>query len=209
MKIETLSVGFLGTNCYIAYDGSEAVVIDPGADGRRILAKAEELGVDVKYILLTHGHFDHVLAVSEIKEKTGAPLVSTEGERLRLSDAEVSGHTMLRNRVFIPLKADIEVSDGMTMQVGDMTFRFMATPGHTEGSVCIICDDVIFSGDTLFEGTCGRCDLIGGDMNEMMKSLALLHDMPGDYRVLPGHGGETTLSHERETNMYMAEAILR
>ena len=206
MTIETMAVGFLGTNCYLVYSGDQAVVIDPGADAEKILERVEALSLKIEYILLTHAHFDHVLAVSEIIKKTGATLVSTEGERLRLTDAEVSGHTMLRNREFIPLCADREVSDGEKITVGDMIFEFMLTPGHTEGSVCILCGDVMFSGDTLFAGTCGRCDLSGGDIGQMMKSLKKLFLLPGDFRVLSGHGEETTLSHERVTNMYMIEA---
>lgn len=206
MKTETFVVGFLNTNCYLVYDGEDAVVIDPGSEAERILNRADELGVKIRYIFLTHGHFDHTLAVREIKDATGAPLVSTAGERVRLSDEETSGHTMLRHREFVPLKADIEVSDGEKMTVGNMTFEFMATPGHTEGSVCIICEDTMFSGDTLFEGSCGRCDLIGGDISQMMKSLKKLYELPGEFRVLSGHGAETTLSRERVTNMYMAEA---
>ncbi len=206
MTVETMTVGFLGTNCYLVYSGDKAVVIDPGADAERILKRAEELSLKIEYIFLTHAHFDHVLAVSEIIKRTGASLVSTEGERLRLTDAEVSGHTMLRNREFIPLCADREVTNGEKITVADMTFEFIITPGHTEGSVCILCGDVMFSGDTLFAGTCGRCDLAGGDIGEMMKSLKRLLLLPGDFRVLSGHGEETTLSRERETNMYMIEA---
>lgn len=209
MKTETLVVGFLNTNCYLVYDGGDAVVIDPGAEAERILARSRELNVKIRYILLTHGHFDHTLAVRELKEATGAPLVTTSGERARLSDAEISGHTMLRHREFVPLTADIEVSDGEKMTVGNMTFEFLLTPGHTEGSVCIICGDTMFSGDTLFEGTCGRCDLIGGNIGQMMASLKRLYELPGDFRVLSGHGEETTLSRERAENMYMAEAARR
>ncbi len=209
MKTETFVVGFLNTNCYLVYDGEDAVVIDPGAEADRILSRASELNVKIRYIFLTHGHFDHTLAVREIKDATAAPLVATAGERARLSDAEISGHTMLRHREFIPLEADIEVSDGEKLTVGSMTFEFMATPGHTEGSVCILCEDAMFSGDTLFEGTCGRCDLIGGDIGQMMASLKKLYELPRDFKVLSGHGEETTLSRERATNMYMAEAARR
>ena len=209
MKTETFVVGFLNTNCYLVHDGADAVVIDPGAEAERILARASELGVKIRYIFLTHGHFDHTLAVREIKETTGAQLVSTAGERVRLSDEETSGHTMLRHREFVPLAADIEVSDGEKMTVGSMTFEFMTTPGHTEGSVCIICEDTMFAGDTLFAGTCGRCDLIGGDISQMMASLKKIYELADDYRVLSGHGEETTLSRERVTNMYMAEAARR
>ncbi len=209
MKTETFVVGFLNTNCYLAYDGEDAVVIDPGAEAERILSRASELGVKIRYIFLTHGHFDHTLAVDKIKKATGAPLVTTAGERFRLTDAETSGHTVLRHREFLPLTADIEVSDGEKLTVGNMTFEFMLTPGHTEGSVCIICEDTMFAGDTLFAGTCGRCDLIGGDIAQMMVSLKKLYELPGDFRVLSGHGEETTLSRERATNTYMAEAARR
>lgn len=209
MKVETFVVGFLGTNCYIAHDGKCAVVIDPGADADRILEFLESEGLLLSHILLTHAHFDHVLAVDEIKKETGAVLVSTVGERERLRSAEISGHTMLKRREFIPLAADIEVSDGEELTVGEMAFKFIATPGHTEGSVCIICEDTMFSGDTLFAGTCGRCDLIGGSIDEMMKSLKLLSELLCDYKVLPGHGEATTLSGEKLTNPYMAEAVKR
>ncbi len=209
MNIEAFVVGFLGTNCYLVHDGKSAVIIDPGADGERILARAEDLGVKIEYVFLTHGHFDHTMSVKGITDKTGARLVSTEGERLRLTDASVSGHTMLRNREFTPLYADVEVRDGEIITVGDMKFMFLITPGHTEGSVCIMAEDVIFSGDTLFKGTCGRCDLAGGDISDMFKSLRRLYELSGDYRVLPGHEEETTLSRERTENPYMAEAIRR
>lgn len=209
MNIETFAVGFLGTNCYLVHDGKSAVVIDPGADGDKIIERAQELGVKIEYIFLTHGHFDHTLSVKEIADETGAKIVSTSGEKARLSDAEISGHTMLRRREFTPLEADVEVRDGEIMTVGDMKFMFLITPGHTEGSVCIIAEDVMFSGDTLFAGTCGRCDLAGGDIEKMFLSLRRLYELAGDYRVLPGHEGETTLSRERAENPYMAEAVRR
>lgn len=209
MKTETFAVGFLGTNCYLVYDGKDAVIIDPGAEAERILGRVAELDLKVRYIFLTHGHFDHTLAVREIADATGAPIVSTSGERARLLDEEISGHTMLRTREFIPLTADIEVTDGEEMTVGNMTFRFLLTPGHTEGSVCIFCEDTMFSGDTLFAGTCGRCDLIGGDIGQMLASLKRLYNLEGDFRILSGHGEETTLLREREENMYMTEAARR
>lgn len=209
MKVETLVVGFIDTNCYIAHDGKNAVVIDPGADAERILAKAEELGVAISHIFLTHAHFDHVLAVSEIIKKTGAKLVANIGERKRMCDAELSGHTALRRREFIPLYADIEIAESGSIDVGEMHFEFVRTPGHTEGSMCIICDDTMFSGDTLFAGTCGRCDLAGGDYEEMLRTLKKLYLIEGDYKVLPGHESATTLSHERIYNPYMAEAMRR
>lgn len=207
MKVETLVVGFINTNCYLVHDGKSAVVIDPGADAERIMAKAEALGVEIHYVFLTHAHFDHVLAVSEIIEKTGAKLVANVGERERMCSAELSGQTALRRREFVPLYADIEILESGNLKVGEMKFTFIRTPGHTEGSMCIICEDTMFSGDTIFAGTCGRCDLAGGDYSEMLVSLRKLYELPGDYKVLPGHEESTTLSHERVYNPYMAEAM--
>lgn len=209
MKVETLVVGFINTNCYIAHDGREAVVIDPGANAEQIIAKADELGVSIRYIFLTHAHFDHVLAVDEIIKKTGAKLVANAGERERLRDAELSGQNVLRRRDFTALYADVEIASEGAMDIGEMHFEFISTPGHTEGSMCIICEDTMFSGDTLFAGTCGRCDLAGGDYGEMLSSLRKLYELPGDYKVLPGHEQATTLSHERVYNPYMAEAMRR
>lgn len=207
MKVETIVVGFLNTNCYIAHDGKEAVVIDPGANAAEIISTAEALGVTISHIFLTHAHFDHVLAADELIKKTGAKLVANAAERGRMCDASLSGQTMLRRREFVPLYADIEIAQSGAIDVGEMHFEFILTPGHTEGSMCIICEDTIFSGDTLFAGTCGRCDLEGGDYAEMLKSLKKLYETEGDYKVLPGHEGATTLSYERANNPYMAEAM--
>ncbi len=207
MNIKTIPVGFLGTNCYLVHDDCDAVVIDPGANAEGILAAAENCGVTIKCIFLTHAHFDHVLAVSEIQKRTGAKLLANAGERKRMCDPELSGHTSLRNREFTPIYADIEIAERGAIDIGRMHFEFIRTPGHTEGSMCIICDNVMFSGDTLFKETCGRCDLAGGDYAEMLRSLKMLSELPGDLRVLPGHESETTLSHERVYNPYMAEAM--
>ncbi len=207
MEFKTLVVGFINTNCYILDDGHHAVVIDPGAGADKILNEIESRGLSLEYIFLTHAHFDHVLAVNEVVKATGAKVVAHRNERYRLSDAEVSGHTVLKTRKFEPVFADIEIEDGAQIDVGEMHFEFVLTPGHTEGSVCIICEDMMFTGDTLFYGNCGRCDLIGGDYNEMLKSLRRLYELSGDYKVYPGHGESTMLSHERGSNIYMAEAI--
>ncbi len=209
MNIETIPVGFLGTNCYLVHDGNEAVVIDPGADAEKILTAAQAAGVAINYIFLTHAHFDHVLAVSDIQKKTGAVLVANTGERERMRDAYLSGGASFGEQKFTPLYADVEIDERGVIDVGKMRFEFIRTPGHTEGSMCIICDNVVFSGDTVFAGTCGRCDLPGGDYEEILRSLKLLYELPGDMRVLPGHERETTLSHERVYNPYMAEAMRR
>ncbi len=207
MNVKTVSVGLLGTNCYIAYSADSAVIIDPGAEPEKILCEVEKLGVTVSHIFLTHAHFDHVMAASEIMEKTGAALCASVFERKRLHDRELSGISMIGGYDFTPLACDVEIEDGAVISVGDMSFKFLLTPGHTEGSLCIFCDDTVFSGDTLFAGSCGRCDLGGGSFENMMKSLKLLYEIDGDYKVLPGHGGATSLEYERKRNPYIAEAI--
>ncbi|MBQ6845761.1 MAG: MBL fold metallo-hydrolase [Oscillospiraceae bacterium] len=209
MEVKTIPVGNLGTNCYIVFSGKNAVVIDPGDDAKVILKETEALGVQVSYIFLTHGHFDHILAVNELTNATNAKVAAGALEYERLSSAYLSGLSLMGVGEFDPITADMEISDGGFLDVGDMHFEFLHTPGHTEGSFCIFCDDVMFSGDTLFAGTCGRCDLPGGDISGMFASLKKLYLLPGDFKVYPGHGESTLLSEERIFNPYMAEAMRR
>ena len=209
MEVKTVPVGNLGTNCYIAYSEKNAVVIDPGDDCEKILSEIKKLGVEVSHILLTHAHFDHVLSVNALKNATNAKVMAGKAERERLSSAYLSGLSLMGAGKFDPVAADACIADGDTLDVGEMHFEFLHTPGHTEGSLCIFCDGVMFSGDTLFAGTCGRCDLPGGDIAEMFSSLKRLYLLPGDFKVYPGHGESTLLSEERIFNPYMAEAMRR
>ena len=110
---------------------------------------------------------------------------------------------------YVEVTPDVILKDGDKIQVGELTFDVINTPGHSNGSICIVCEDVIFAGDTLFKGTCGRCDLVNGDLNKMYVSLKKLADLPGDYRVLPGHESPTTLEYERHSNEYMMDAMKR
>ena len=207
MIIETIKVGYLQTNCYVVYDDlGEAAVIDPGADAGKILRILKEKSLKLKYILLTHGHFDHILAVPEIKEATGAEVVITEGDAhaLRASDKSLASMVKVDQ---VSIDQDITAENGSTYEVGSMRFTYLLTPGHTPGSAVIICGNIIFSGDTLFAGDCGRCDLPGGDYAEMLRSLRKLNSLVGDYIVYPGHEESTTLSRERSYNINMLEAI--
>lgn len=207
MKIETLVVGYLKTNCYVVYDGSgNAAVIDPGADADRILDFLREKSLDLKYIFLTHGHFDHIMAVPELKNSTGAKVVIAEGDAESLKRADRS----LANMVSMdqqPVEPDLLATDGSCYEIGEMRFTYILTPGHTPGSAVIICGNAMFSGDTLFEDDCGRCDLPGGDYAEMLRSLRKLYALVGDYDVYPGHDVKTTLSRERSYNVNMLEAV--
>jgi hydroxyacylglutathione hydrolase len=207
MNIETLIVGHLRTNCYVVYNESGgAAVIDPGADADKICKFLNEKSLELKYIFLTHGHFDHIMAVPELKDITGAKVVIAEGdaEALRQADRSLAN---LVNMNQLPIEPDFLATDGSCYEIGDMRFTYLLTPGHTPGSAVIICGNAMFSGDTLFEDDCGRCDLPGGDYSEMLRSLRKLYALVGDYDVYPGHDVKTTLSRERSHNVNMVEAI--
>ncbi|MBQ7625265.1 MAG: MBL fold metallo-hydrolase [Clostridia bacterium] len=202
MKIRALTVGVLQTNCYILADDKtkECAVIDPGDEAERILSAAQ--GYKVKYVILTHGHFDHFEAAEEIREKTGAQtLIDRLDYDLLLSGGE-SGALLMKDS--LTPKIDGFIKDGDELTLGTLKLKIMSTPGHTQGSCVIICDKVIFSGDTLFLESYGRCDLTGGSEEDMRKSLLKLSELPGDYTVLPGHGDRTYLSYERRFNPLMS-----
>ena len=201
MNIKTLPLGDYQTNCYLVWaEGSKScAVIDPGYEARRVLSAVEKLGLTIDAVLLTHGHFDHVGAVEEIVEETGC--------RLWMSQSDWSKTNSPMNNYLFPIaNCDFcEVwfcEDSEEITAGGLTFTVFETPGHTDGSVCFLCEDAIFSGDTLFAGSCGRTDL-GGDWDTILRSLERLKEMEGDYRVFPGHGLSTTLERERRHNPYM------
>lgn len=203
MKYETYVVGEVLTNCYLVYgeDGA-AALIDPGSAASLLLEELKRLGLRLEAILLTHGHFDHVGAVAELKEATGCRVVIHRADGPCLTEpGRALGEVSL-------CQPDQLAEDGDTMQVGDLTFTWLHTPGHTPGSCVLLCGDVMFSGDTLFYGDCGRCDLPGGDYQQMLRSLKRLHDLGGNYTVCPGHDARTTLDRERRENRSMREGVL-
>ena len=202
LKTYTLPLGAYQTNCYIIHDESSksCCVIDPGYEAGTILAKADSLGLTVEAVLLTHGHFDHVGAVEEIVTKTGC--------RLWISESDWSQFPNPVTAYFYPIaNCDFcEVSfweDGEVIHAGGLEIRVLHTPGHTHGSVCLIVEDTMFSGDTLFAGSCGRTDLPGGKSSLLRESLARLASLETNYWVRPGHGESTTLAEEKRYNPYM------
>ena len=209
MIVEKLLVGMFGTNCYLAVDEKtkEAAVIDPGDDAGKILAAAERLGSHIGYIFLTHSHFDHILAVAPLKEKTGAKVVIHASEAENLKQETVVRSCPVVKWSYKEAVPDFLAQNGDSFQVGDTTATYMHTPGHTPGSCVILMGEHLFAGDTLFQGSCGRCDLPGGDEQQMAQSLAALYALPGDYIVYPGHMGTTTLEEERKTNPFMKKAV--
>lgn len=179
MLIKTIKVGSLQTNCYIITDEAtkEAAVIDPGDEANLILPEIE--GLKVKAIFLTHGHPDHFGAVDELKILTKAPLY------MNWDDGWF-------------LEPDAQLNESQEIKIGSLTFKVIATPGHSLGGVCLLVEDCLFSGDTLFFGTWGRTDLPGGSEAAMQKSLRRLGTLPPATRVFPGHGRPTTIQQEKE-----------
>ena len=200
--VYTLPLGDYQTNCYIvcAAESKTCAVIDPGYFPERILSFLADKGLDLDAILLTHGHFDHVGAVKALVEATGC--------RLWMKESDYTQRSNPQNDFLYPIHdCDFcEVSfceEGEKISAGGAVFTVMETPGHTWGSVCYLCEDAIFSGDTLFAGSCGRTDLPGGDYGTIVLSLERLAELQGDYTVYPGHGSATTLAQERMYNPYM------
>lgn len=211
MNVKKLTLSPLGTNCYIVDAGSgEAVVIDPADSGEEILAAAENAGLAIKKILLTHGHFDHTGAAQYIKEKTGSPIYIHKADEELLSDSVKSLSFFCPGKPFIPCEADVLFDDGDTITQGSITFTVMHTPGHTAGSVCFLCTDengqhIMFSGDTLFKDSIGRSDVYSSDPGVMMQSLEKIKELNDDHIVYPGHGDSTTLNVEKRFNPFIAD----
>ena len=202
MKILTYRLGSVAANCYLAYDeqAKQACLIDPAEYDPRIDEAISKHGLELKFIILTHGHFDHILGAHEFKDKTGAQIAAHELELEYLEEPEKNyggGATVC---------ADISLKDGGVLEFGAISLRVVHTPGHTKGSACFVCEEqrVVFTGDTLFKSGIGRYDLYGGSYSTLLESLGKLKALAdsGDYKVYPGHGGPTMLGDEIAENIY-------
>ncbi len=202
MKIITLPVGELGTNCYIVTDeNGAAAVIDPGADADAIRRVLNEEHVRTGGILLTHAHFDHIGAVSALSDV--GPIFCHTLDAAALQDGRLNLSAFFGCPV-PPVANAVCVEDGGEIAFGDLTFTVLHTPGHTVGSCCYQCGDVLFAGDTLFCESIGRTDFPGGNFTDMRASLSRLAALDGNIRVYPGHGEPTTITHEQTYNPYIA-----
>ena len=205
MEMQHLQVGPIGTNCYLLKDGDSGrcAVVDPGDEGARIAALCERQGLTPCAVFLTHGHWDHVGGVAALLERwPGLPVYLHAADRLGGGgdphyqyDGQGAGQ-----RTY---------DEGDEIPFGTERIRVLHTPGHSPGSVVLLWGDVMLAGDTLFAGSCGRCDLPGGDWEAMLDSLGRLSRLAGDYQVCPGHGPLSTLSAERRGNPYLRQAAAR
>ena len=202
MKVNVMQVGPIGTNCYILKDETtgKAAVIDPGDEAERILAALKEDGAEVTHILLTHGHYDHTTAVPELEKALPQAAIY-----IHHADANGAGSQLfpLAGQV-----ADLKYyNEGDTLTLGSLTIHVLHTPGHSKGSVTLQVGDVLFTGDTLYWGSCGRTDLRGGSYDEIMSSLNRQGQLEGDFHVCPGHDRTSTLERERQYNPFLREAM--
>nr|WP_314277319.1 MBL fold metallo-hydrolase [uncultured Peptostreptococcus sp.] len=204
MKIEVITDSMMGQNTYLCYDENtlEAVIIDPSLNIYEEKNLIKNKNLNLKYIILTHGHADHIGDVLELKKMTGAKVLAHQDEKEMLNDANIN----MSNQLFqsrIEFEADVYVSDREKLRVGDHTFSFIATPGHTKGGMCIRLGMEMFTGDTLFAGSIGRTDFYGGDYKVILKSIKKLSKMENDLVIYPGHGPSSTIGIEKQENYYM------
>ena len=202
MKVKLLRVGPIGTNCYILEDDQTnlAAVIDPGDEPELIQEALEKEGVEVRYLLLTHGHYDHTTAVPALHRV--------------YPQADIYIHQAVANgagSTLFPLAGEVDdlklYDEGDVIRLGDHEIQVLHTPGHSPGSVTLKVEDVLFTGDTLFAGSCGRTDLRGGSYEQIMQSLKRLGELKGDFHVCPGHEATSTLERERRSNPFLMEAM--
>ncbi len=208
MIVKKLVVGTFASNCYIVGSEStkEGMLIDPGADAKEILKNVKELGLDIKCIVLTHAHIDHIGAVSEVKEATGAEVAIHKDEAKSLGGRSLSNLFGLSYSA--PPPPDRLLKGGDSIDIGELHFLVLHTPGHSPGGICLLGHDMVFSGDTLFNYGIGRTDFPGCSYNQIMDSIRTkLMVLPDDTMVYPGHGPDTTIGTERRGNPFLSGQV--
>ena len=213
MLIDRVVVGVLQSNSYIVFDQEfgEGLVIDAGEEPQKIIHRIEEKGIRVEGIYVTHCHFDHVLAVRELKEALGCKFYIHRSDEEVLKRSVEDAELYLGLSSFDPPKPDGYIDDGDEIRVGRNILKVLHTPGHTPGSVSYVFDEGVFTGDTLFAGSIGRTDMFGGDIELLVKSVVgKLFKLPNQYAIYPGHGPTSTIGIEKKFNPYVGvDGILK
>jgi glyoxylase-like metal-dependent hydrolase (beta-lactamase superfamily II) len=205
MMLTRLVVGPLQVNCFILADEKtkEAVIIDPGEDAQELLKIIKDKGLKVKYLVNTHGHFDHVGANKALKEATGAELLLHEGDAQLMASATMQSRAFGMNSAASP-RADRYVKHGEVIHAGEISLKILHTPGHSPGGISLLEQGMVFAGDSLFAGSIGRTDLPGGDLMTLLRSIKTnLMTLPDDTKVFCGHGPATTIGDERRENPFL------
>ncbi|MGI6329936.1 MAG: MBL fold metallo-hydrolase [Bacilli bacterium] len=205
MLIKRIVVGALETNCYLlsCKQSQETVIIDPGAESKRIVKEITDLKLKPKMIILTHGHGDHITAVNDLKEYYQIPLyVHKEEEKILLNSENSFVHLLTGKDINFTIDKYLE--DGEIIKLGSLIIKIIHTPGHTSGGISLNCNNVIFTGDTLFKGSIGRTDLPGGSLQEILNSIKTkLLTYPDETIIYPGHGSSSTIGKEKESNLFL------
>lgn len=203
IKTEFILSGEFQENCYIVYDDSskKAIIIDPGQDGKKVIDKIEKLNLKPELLINTHGHFDHTYSDDIIRQKYNIPLAIHKDDTDMLSDANKNFSTIVGDPIIIN-KADIVFDKEEIKETSFCKYSVICTPGHSKGSVCILIDNLLFAGDTVFKNSIGRTDLYGGNYDELILSLQKIKKLSPDTIIYPGHGPITTLKEELKNNMY-------
>ena len=205
LKVETIQVGYIGTNCHIVFcdETKAAFIVDPGGDSSKIIKKIADIGVKPVAILITHGHLDHIGANDAIAKKYSIPVYIHEADAAMLTSAEKNLSVML-GEGFICQAADRFLRDNDELALGAHVFKVIHTPGHTPGGICFFADKVLVSGDTLFKQSVGRTDFPGGSAKMLTDSIKnKLFCLPEETVVYPGHEGKTTIGYEKKHNPFI------
>ena len=204
MKIEILNNYLTDENCYLVYNNSSCIVIDPGISLDLIIKKANELNVSIEYVFITHCHYDHIEYLEDLREKTGAKLVTSKNCADNIKNVNINLSAAALGKSIISKDAEIILNDNEKRSFCGMDVLCLYTPGHTNCGVCYVIENSVFVGDTLFLRNVGRCDLPTGDGNVLYKSIKeKLYTLDDDYKVYCGHGNPTTIGYEKKFNFYV------